>query len=126
LPKSMGIKNYTNLSELMNEILKRGIGVSVSDLTAAAEQRRVILAAEGTLAETSELENAFIDLIDALYRAGAVRPDPANERESQLVRLYESGKLAETGYGGSEGDEFIKIKWIALTDDLPVLANLNL
>jgi hypothetical protein len=121
----MGISNYTNLSELMNEILKQGAGVSVSDLTAAAEKRKLILASEGTLAEKSELENAFIDLIDALYRAGDVRPDPANERESHLVRLYESGKLAETGYGGSEGDEFIKIKWIALTDNLPVLVNLN-
>ena len=120
----MGIANYTNLSELMNEILKTGIGVSVLDLAEEAEKRMVILASEGTLAEKPELENAFIDLIDALYRAGAIRPDPANETESHLIRLYESGKLAESGYGGKEGDQFINIKWIVLTDNLPVISNL--
>jgi hypothetical protein len=120
----MGIANYMNLSELMNEMLKIGLGVSVSDLAKEAEKRKIILASEGTLAEKSDLENGFIDLVDALYRAGAIRPDPANETESHLIGLYESGKLAENGYGGKEGDQFINIKWIALTDDLPVIVNL--
>jgi hypothetical protein len=120
----MGIANYTNLSELMNERLKAGTGLSISDLASEAEKRGVILASEGTLADKSDLENGFIDLVDALYRAGAIRPDPANETESHLIQLYESGKLAESGYGGTEGDQFIKIKWIALTDDLPVIVNL--
>jgi hypothetical protein len=122
----MGIANYTNLSELMNEMLKNGAGVSISDLAIEAEQRRLILASEGTLADKSDLENGFIALVDALYRAGAIRPNPANETESHLMRLYESGELAANGYGGNEGDQFINIKWIALTDNLPVIANLNL
>ena len=121
----MGIANYTNLSELMNEMLKNGAGVSISDLAKEAEQRRLILASEGTLADKSDLENGFIALVDALYRAGAIRPNPANETESHLIRLCESGKLAANGYGGNEGDQFINIKWIALTDNLPVIANLN-
>ena len=121
----MGIANYTNLSELMNDMLKAGSGVSVSDMAKEAEKRKFILASEGTMADKADLENGFINLVDALYRAGAIRPDPANETESHLIRLYESGKLAETGYGGDEGDQFINIKWIALTDNLPVIANLN-
>ncbi len=122
----MGIANYTNLSELMNEIMKTGLGVSISDLAKEAEKRRIILASEGTLADKSDLENAFIALVDALYRGGSIRPDPANETESHLIRLYESGALAESGYGGNEGDRFIAIKWVALTNNLPVIANLNL
>jgi hypothetical protein len=122
----MGIANYTNLSELINEMLKNGAGVSISDLAKEAEQRRLILASEGTLADKYDLENAFINLVDALYRAGAIKPDPANETESNLIRLYESGELAESGYGGKEGDRFIRMKWIALTDSLPVIVNLNL
>ena len=122
----MGIANYTNLSELMNALLKKEGRLSISDLAKAAEQRRVILASEGELADQSDLENGFIALVDALYRAGAIRPDPVNEAESHLIRLYESGKLAEKGYGGDESDRFLEIKWIALTDDLPVIVNLNL
>jgi hypothetical protein len=120
----MGISNYTNMSELMNEILKTGAAVSVSDLAAQAGKKKLILASEGTLADKGDLENGFIDLLDALYKAGAVRPEPVDETERHLIRLYESGKLAENGYGGKEGDLFIEIKWIALTDDLPVYANL--
>jgi hypothetical protein len=122
----MGIANYTNLSELMNARLKNGGVVSISDLVMEAEQRRLILASEGTLADKHDLENAFINLVDALYRSGAIKPDPANEAESRLICLYESGKLAESGYGGKEGDRFIEIKWTALTDNLPVIVNLNL
>ncbi len=122
----MGIANYTNLSELMNDMLKAGFGVSVSDMVKEAEKRKFILASEGTLADKADLENGFINLVDALYHTGAVKPAPADEAESQLVRLYESGKLAETGYGGDEGDRFLKVKWIALTDNLPVIVNLNL
>ena len=122
----MGIANYTNLSELMNALLKKEGRLSISDLAKAAEQRRVILASEGELADQSDLENGFIALVDALYRAGAIRPDPVDEAESHLIRLYESGKLAEKGYGGDESDRFLEIKWIALTDDLPVIVNLNL
>lgn len=84
----------------------------------------VILASEGELADKSDLENGFIDLVDKLYRTGAIRPDPANENESHLIRLYESGELAKNGYGGNEGDQFLNIKWIALTDNLPVIVNL--
>jgi hypothetical protein len=119
----MGIANYTNLSELMNDLMKTGLPVSISDLVKKAEGRNLILASEGTLADKSELENGFIDLIDMLYRAGAIKPDPADEAESHLIQLYESGKLAENGYGGNEGDRFLAIKWIALTDNLPVIAN---
>ncbi len=122
--KQMGIANYTNLSELMNDILRTGLAVSISDLATEAEKRKLILASEGTLADRSDLENGFIDLIDALYRAGTIRPDPANETESNLIRLYESGELAESGYGGPEGDQFINIKWMALTNNLPVIVNL--
>jgi hypothetical protein len=120
----MGIANYLNLSELMNTTLKTGRAVSISDLAKEAGQRMVILASEGELADKSDLENGFIDLVDKLYRAGAIKPAPANETESYLIQLYESGKLAECGYGGNEGDQFIKIKWVALTDNLPVIVNL--
>jgi hypothetical protein len=122
----MGIANYTNLSELMNEMLKTGHCISISDLAKEAEMRMVILASEGELADKSDLENGFIALVDALYRAGVIRPDPASDTESHLIRLYESGELAASGYGGEEGDQFLKIKWIALTDNLPVIVNLNL
>lgn len=121
----MGIANYTNLSELMNAQLKKEGRLSISDLAKEAAQRRLILASEGELADQSDLENGFIALVDALYRAGAIKPDPVNEAESHLIRLYESGKLAEKGYGGDEGDRFLEIKWVALTDDLPVIVNLN-
>jgi hypothetical protein len=120
----MGIANYTNLSELMNGILKMGKSVSISDLVKEAEMRRLILASEGELADRADLENGFIALVDKLYQAGTIKPDPADEAESYLIRLYESGKLAENGYGGNEGDRFLKIKWMALTDNLPVIANL--
>jgi hypothetical protein len=122
----MGIANYTNLSELLNDILKIGLGVSISDLVKEAAKKKMILASEGELADQSDLENGFINLVDALFRAGAIRPDPANETESQLLQLYESGKLAENGYGGNEGDQFLNIKWIALTDKLPIITNINL
>jgi hypothetical protein len=120
----VGIANYLNLSELMNERLKGGVAVSISELVREAGERKIILASEGTLAGKSDLENGFIDLVDALYRAGAIRPEPADESESHLIRLYESGKLAENGYGGEEGDRFLEIKWVALTDNPPVIVNL--
>jgi hypothetical protein len=122
----MGIANYTNLSELMNDMLKGEAGVSISDMAKEAWKKQIILASEGELADKADLENAFIALVEAQYRAGAIKPDPENEIELNLIRLYESGKLAENGYGGDEGDQFIKIKWIALTDKIPVITNLNL
>jgi len=121
----MGIANYTNLSELMNALLKTGSRVSISDLVKEASTRRIILASEGTLADKADLENGFIALVDALYRAGAIKPVPADEAESGLIRLYESGKLAENGYGGSDGDRFLEVQWIASTDNLPVIINLR-
>lgn len=122
----MGIANYTNLSELMNDMLRRCPAVSISDLVKEGQRRKLILASEGEPADKSDLENGFIALVDALHRAGAIRPDPSGEAECLLIRLYESGKLAENGYGGEEGDRFLDIKWVALTDDLPVIVNLNL
>jgi hypothetical protein len=121
----VGIANYTNLSELLNNIMKPGLSVSIADLVQEASKKKIILASEGTRADKAELENGFIDLIDALYRAGTIKPNPANDNESLLIRLYESGKLAENGYGGPEGDQFLIIKWTALTDSLPVIANLK-
>jgi hypothetical protein len=120
----MGIANYLNLSELMNSLMKGGVAVSISDLAREAEQRMVILASEGERADKGDLENGFIDLVNVYYRAGAIKPEPANETESHLIELYESGELAENGYGGGEGDQFINIKWKALTDNLPVIVNL--
>ena len=121
----MGIANYLNLSELTNEMLKTGNSVSISDLVIEAEKKKVILASEGTLADKQDLENGFINLVDALYRAGAIKPEPADAAESHLIKLYESGKLVENGYGGNEGDRFLMIKWTALTADLPVFVNLR-
>jgi hypothetical protein len=121
----MGIANYTNLSELMNERLKTGDSVSISDLVEEATRKKIILASEGELADKADLENAFIALADKQYRDRTIKPCPSNETESDLLQLYESGKLAENGYGGKEGDQFLKIKWIALTDNLPVIANLR-
>jgi hypothetical protein len=122
----MGIANYTNLSEMMNKRLEKGQGVSISELVEEAATKKVILASEGELADRYDLENGYINLVDALFHAGAIKPNPANETESQLIRLYESGKLAESGYGGNDGDHFLHIKWTAITDDLPVIVNLNL
>jgi hypothetical protein len=118
---TMGIANYTNLSELMNEKLKKGQGVSISDLVREGLARKIILASEGVLADKSDLE-----LVNALYQEGAIKPESADESESQLIRLFETGKLAENGYGGDEGDRFLEIKWSALTDNLPVITNLNI
>jgi hypothetical protein len=122
----VGIANYTNLSELMNEQLKTRREVTISDLVTKSLGKGIILASEGMPADKFDLENGFINLIDVLYRAGTIRPVPANEAESHLIQLYESGKLAENGYGGDEGDRFLEIKWLALTDNLPVIVNLNL
>ena len=121
----MGIANYTNLSELMNEMLKTGHSISISDLVEAAAKKKIILASEGERADKADLENGFIALIDALHRAGTIKPSPANEAEVHLLQLYESGKLAENGYGGKEGDQFLTIRWIALTNNLPVISNLR-
>ncbi len=121
----MGIANYTNLSELMNRMLKKGVPISIAELAEEAQMRRLILASEGTLADKADLENAFIALVETLYRDGAIRPVPANEAESHLLGLFESGILAQSGYGGHEGDQFLQIKWTALTEDLPVIVNLN-
>lgn len=121
----MGIANYTNLSELLNDIMKTGRSVSIADLVKEASRKKIILASEGELADQSDLENAFISLMDSLYCAGAVRPEPVDENESHLLQLYESGRLAENGYGGPEGDRFLTIRWIALTDTLPVISNLK-
>lgn len=122
----MGIANYTNLSELMNGMLKTGASVSVSEMVREAAKRMTILASEGEIADKADLENGFIALVDALYRAGVIKPDPQNEMELYLIQLYESGDLAENGYGGSEGDLFLDIRWLALTDTLPVISNINL
>jgi hypothetical protein len=110
----------------MNKRLKVGQKTSISDLAKEALGKNLILASEGTPADQADLENGFINLVDALYRAGVIRPIPANEAESHLIQLYESGKLAKNGYGGDEGDRFLEIQWTALTDDLPVIVNLNL
>ncbi len=122
----MGIANYTNLSELMNGMLQKGHSASISDMVQAGLTRKLILASEGELADKSDLENGFIALVDAHYRAGVIRPEPAKETEAGLIRMYESGELAKKGYGGDEGDRFLEIKWVALTDNLPVITNLNL
>lgn len=121
----MGIANYTNLSELMNELLKTGRSISISDLVEAAARKKIVLASEGELADQGDLENGFIALVDAMHHAGTLQPCPANETESHLIQLYESGNLAENGYGGKEGDQFLTIKWIALTNNLPVISNLR-
>jgi len=122
----MGIANYTNLSELMNGILERGERVSISDLVREALGRAIILASEGELADKSDLENGFIELVNVLYRAEAIQPDPADDAESRLVRLFESGELSAKGYGGDEGDRFLEIKWTAAAERLPVITNINL
>ena len=122
----MGIANYTNLSELMNKILEEGHSVSISDLVAEALARKFILASEGELADKSDLENGFIELVNSLYRAEVIKPEPADESESRLVQLFESGELAANGYGGDEGDRFLEIKWKALADYLPVITNINI
>jgi hypothetical protein len=120
----MGIANYTNLSELMNKRLETGQAISIAELVEEAARRHVILASEGELADRYDLENGYIDLVNALYRAGHIRPEPGNETESNVIRLYESGKLAESGFGSDEGDRFLHIKWIALTAELPIIVNL--
>ncbi|HTY61637.1 MAG TPA: hypothetical protein VMG30_05215 [Acidobacteriota bacterium] len=122
----MGIANYTNMSELMNEMLKKGPGVSISDLVREAGKKKIILASEGELADKADLENGFIALFDVHYHAGRVQPNPENEMQSHLIELYKNGDLAKKGYGGSEGDLFLEIKWTALTDNLPVIVNINL
>ena len=122
----MGIANYTNLSELMNKRLQEGRRISISELVAEGLAIKIILASEGELADKSDLENGFIELVNAQYRAEAIKPNPADESESHLVQFFDSGKLAENGYGGDEGDRFLEIKWTATTDNLPVITNINL
>ena len=122
----MGIANYTNMSELLNSALKTGQSVSISDMTVEALNRVVILASEGEPADQGDLENGFINIINALYQKDAIKPVPENENEVRLLKLYESGELSAKGYGGKDGDQFLNIKWVAVTDDLPVLVNINL
>jgi hypothetical protein len=122
----MGIANYTNLSELMNGMLKNQQRISISDMVKEASRRKFILASEGELADQADLENGFISLVDAHYRAGLIQPSPANEAESQIIQLYDSRELAKNGYGGKEGDQFLDIQWIPLTENLPVIVNINL
>lgn len=121
----MGIANYTNMSELMNSRLEKG-PVSIQDLVEEAYGRMMILASEGERADRSDLENGFIALADTLYHKNAIGPELANEEQQQLFRLYESGRLAESGYGGSDGDRFLKIRWVALIRDLPIITNITL
>ena len=47
----MGIANYTNFSELLNEILGQVQGASISDLVREALARELILASEGEKAD---------------------------------------------------------------------------
>jgi len=120
----MGIANYMNMSELMNKRLASG-PISIAELVQEAYGRMMILASEGERADRSDLENGFIALADVLYHKNAIRPEPANEEEERLVRLYDSGELAENGFGGDEGDKFLHIRWKALTDALPVITNIT-
>jgi hypothetical protein len=122
----MGIANYTNMSELMNDVMQKEISVSISNLVREAEKRRFVLASEGELADRADLENGFIALFDVHYRAGRMQPVPENETQSRLIESYKNGDLAKNGYGGSEGDLFLEIKWTALTADLPVITNITL
>ena len=122
----MGIANYTNMSELLNAALKSGRSVSISDIVDEASKRVIILASEGEPADQGDLENGFINIFDVLFRRDAIKPVPENENEIRLLKLYESGELSAKGYGGKDGDQFLNIKWITVTDDLPVLVNINL
>ena len=122
----MGIANYTNMSELLNAALKTGQSVSISDMVTEASKRVIILASEGEPADHGDLENGFINIIDELFRRGAIEPVLENENEVQLLKLYESGKLSANGYGGKDGDQFLNIKWAAVTYNLPVIVNINL
>jgi hypothetical protein len=121
----MGISNYTNMSELMNAALKTGRSVSISDMVAEALNRVIILASEGEPADQGDLENGFINIIEELCRKDAIKPVPASEDEIRLVKLYESGELSAKGYGGKDGDRFLDVKWIAITDNIPVIVNIN-
>jgi hypothetical protein len=121
----MGIANYTNLSELMNERLEKGQILSISDLVKLSQGRKLILASEGEMADQADLENGFIALVDKLYQANAIKPLPANETEENVLQLFISGKLAEEGYGSKEADQFLEIKWAAAIDPLPVITNIT-
>jgi len=122
----MGIANYTNMSELLNAALKTGRSVSISDMVAESLKRVIILASEGEPADQGDLENGFINIIDELCRRGAIRPVPENDAEELLLKLHESGELSAKGYGGKDGDRFLDIKWVAATNDIPVIVNINL
>ena len=110
----------------MNEILGQVQGASISDLVREALARELILASEGEKADQSDLENGFIELVNVLYREGAIKPEPADESELHLVRLFESGELEKKGYGGDESDRFLEIKWTAAADNLPVITHLSI
>ena len=122
----MGIANYTNLSERLNVVLKSGQSVSITEMVCTAAGSMVILASEGEPADQSDLENGFINIIDVLYHDGRIKPLPTNENEERILQSYESGKLAAQGYGGRDGDQFLDIRWVAASEDLPVIVNINL
>ena len=122
----MGIANYTNLSERLNTVLKSGRSVSIAEMVREAAGGMVILASEGEPADQSDLENGFINIIDVLSRDGRIKPIPANEDEKRILQAYESGKLAAQGYGGKDGDHFLDVRWVAVSEDLPVIVNINL
>jgi hypothetical protein len=114
------------MSDLLNAALKTGRSISISDMVAEASKRVIILASEGEPADLGDLENGFINLVNELFHLGAVKPVPENEDEVRLLKLYESGELSDKGYGGKDGDQFLNIKWTAVTDNLPVIVNINL
>jgi hypothetical protein len=122
----MGYANYQNLSELMNEMLAARPGVSISEMVEEAEGRMMgIEAAEGLFAGRSSLENGFIALVGQLAQTAKIAPQPANETESRILQLYQSGKLAEDGFEGREGNLFLDIKWIPITGNLPLIKDLG-
>ncbi|MDR1727270.1 MAG: hypothetical protein LBT74_04985 [Acidobacteriota bacterium] len=122
----MGIANYTNLSERLNAALKSGRSVSIAEMVQNAACGMLILASEGEVADQSDLENGFINIVEQLYRAGKVKPVPAGEDDVRVLGLFDSGELAAHGYGGADGDRFLLVRWVAAADELPVIVNINL
>jgi hypothetical protein len=110
----------------MNKMLQSSkSGVSITQMVDKALAKGLKLqASEGEFADRSALENAYIGLV-GLLRKEHIQPKPANPEESRILQLYHSGKLADDGFEGPDGDAFLEISWVPVTETLPEIGWLD-
>ncbi len=118
----MGLANLQDLSELINAMLLASPqGVSISGMIQEALRNLQLPGEKREHSDQSSLEHGIIDLVGRLAQTAKIAPQPANETDNRILELYQSGELAKNGYKGLEGNLFLAIKWIPITNNLPVI-----